>query len=115
MAKKQQSESAAGQTPFGITGAGKKKTAAGNAKPRRVSYEPTDDGKGYIGETEYDNSGDGAYTRPKKSIHVDEESASDHLKKTFGAIDADSSLDAGEKRRKKAKTSLAVSSSQGTE
>ncbi len=107
---KQKSESAAGQTAPGMSIDGKARQRSGNAnkKPRRVSYEPAEGG-GYIGETEYDNSGDGPYKQPTKSIHMDEDDAGDHLKQTFSKIDEDATLTPTEKRRAKAKASLGSS------
>lgn len=96
-----------GQTAPGMDTAGKARKNSGNAPaPRSARVTPADDGTGYTVETDYNNSGDGEYQSPSTSVHTDLDSVQGHLAKTFDSIDADETLDAGEKRRKKMKASM---------
>jgi hypothetical protein len=117
------------ETTPGLNAAGKKRGSSGNAggkkrrpanndpEPKSVKFTPAEDADGnpagYVGETEYDNSGSygaegSTYQPPTTSIHVDETDAGTHLAKTFGKIDSDETLDPAEKRRSKAKASMQV-------
>lgn len=116
-----------GETHFGMSTSGKFRDKSGNTKgkrkpadndpdPKSVRFTPAEDAdgnhKGYVAETEYDNSGSysegSSYKAPSTSIHTSEGDAESHLAKTFGKIDSDESLDPTEKRRKKAKASMQV-------
>jgi hypothetical protein len=115
VAKNQQSLNQ-GQTPFAEDGKGKPKKQVGNAKQAKsVTFTKTRRPGVYTTRTEYDNSGDSPYKPSDEDVHLADEDPKDRLAKEFGEIDADSSLDAGEKRRKKAKASLGSSVAQEVE
>lgn len=100
-----------GQTAPGMaTDGSARKKSGNNPSPRSARVTPADDGTGYTVETDYNNSGDGEYQSPSTSVHTDLDSVQGHLAKTFDNIDADQTLDAGEKRRKKMKASLQAKS-----
>jgi hypothetical protein len=98
----------------------KRKPAANDPDPKSVRFTPAEDADGnhigYVSETEYDNSNSSyggssegsSYKPPTTSIHADQDSAADHLAKTFGQIESDETLDPAEKRRSKAKAAMQV-------